>query len=90
MTCSLTESSVRRRARSVGLAIRKSRCRSLGVPGVGGYMVVDPFHNSIVAGAIPWAFSLSLGEAVEVLEGCCQTKSSPAVQQPSTHDTTAR
>ena len=31
-------------------------------------MVVDPFHNLIVAGAIPWAFSLSLDEAAEVLD----------------------
>jgi len=44
-------------------SLTKSRCRVPESPSFGGYMLVDPYRNAVVAGGDPWAFSLSLEEA---------------------------
>lgn len=57
------EDRARHNAFNLGLAVRKSRHR---LPELreryGGYMLIDRETNSIVAGAHPTAFSLSLEE----------------------------
>jgi hypothetical protein len=41
----------RRRARRVGLAARKSRWRAGSIDNLGGFMLVDPMTNFVVAGS---------------------------------------
>ncbi len=43
------ESTVRSRAKRLGWAVRKSRQR-LGLDNQGGYCLVDPYNNRIIAG----------------------------------------
>ena len=57
------ERRVRRLARNAGLLLRKSRCRNSEAPGFGGFVLVNPALNGIVAGGGPYAFSLSLETA---------------------------
>jgi len=49
-----------------GLSIVKSRCRNPLAAQYGGFMIIDPYLNCIVAGWDPYAFSLDL-DAVEQL-----------------------
>jgi hypothetical protein len=67
MLLAAKEARLHRIARKAGLAIRKSRSRTLEVPGYGGYMIVDPFNNTVVAGAYPHGYSLTLEEIAEEL-----------------------
>jgi hypothetical protein len=46
----------------------KSRRRDPRAPDFGGYMVVEPYTNGVVAGASPWAFSLDLDQVEAVLD----------------------
>lgn len=62
------EDRVRRALARRGFLLRRNRCRTPGVHGYGGYMVVNAEHNAIVAGAHPWPYSLTLEEAAEWLE----------------------
>lgn len=60
----------RRDASKLGLAVRKSRYRLPELRGTyGGYMLIDPETNSIIAGANPTAFSLSLDDLERELIG---------------------
>jgi hypothetical protein len=52
----------RRAARRVGLMARKSRCRANSIDNFGGFMLVDPTFNGVVAGS---RFDMSAGEIVE-------------------------
>lgn len=61
------EGRARRRAKYLGLVVAKSRRRTLEIPGYRGYMLIDPTHNRIVAGAHPDAYSLNLDDLFEAL-----------------------
>jgi hypothetical protein len=63
----ITEPQARRMAARLGWALRKSRYRNPELPSFGGYMLVSLCCNSIVVGADPWAYSLTLDEAVEFM-----------------------
>ena len=60
----ISENALRHRARRLGLLVRKSRARQLGPNNRGGYRLVDPWQNAIVAGE---HFDLCLAEIAEVL-----------------------
>jgi len=60
---SLEEARVRRLARTLGFALRKSRARNPELLSFGGFMLIDLDTNTVVAGAHPYAFSLTLEEA---------------------------
>jgi hypothetical protein len=62
------EQHLRRCAQRQGLALMKSRRRDPRAPDFGGYMVVEPYTNGVVAGASPWAFSLDLDQVEAVLD----------------------
>lgn len=59
------ENRLRRKAARLGLALRKSRARRLYLNNQGGYRIVDPYHNFIVAGE---RFDLSLEEVEAFLD----------------------
>lgn len=59
----MTEQQVRQRARKLGLELVRSRTRNPADPAYGGFMLVDPVINGAVAGAEPFAFSLSLEQS---------------------------
>lgn len=64
------EDRVRRKARTLGLVVRKSRYRLSELKAArGGFMLVDEGSNTIVAGAHPSAFSLTLDELEAELAG---------------------
>lgn len=44
------EAAARRAARRIGLWARKSRCRSDSIDNLGGFMLVNPDSNFVVAG----------------------------------------
>ena len=58
------ENRLRRMAERQGLQLVKSRRRDPRATDYGGYMIVDPFANVVVAGGAPCAFSLDM-DAVE-------------------------
>jgi hypothetical protein len=60
MTSTNDEQRARRVARSVGLVAKKSR-RGYSIDNHGGFMLIDPFHNWIVAGE---RFDLSADEVI--------------------------
>ncbi len=65
---SVSESSIRRLAKKRGYAVQKSRAR-VNVPNAddfGGYRLVDPFANTLVAGP---RFDLSLEDILDWLHG---------------------
>ena len=64
---STQETRVRQLARKQALSLVKSRSRHRERPDFGGFMIVDDATNVAVAGASPFAFSLSLAEAEEWL-----------------------
>jgi hypothetical protein len=45
------EAKVRRAAARLNLEVRKSRARLGGIDNLGGFMIVNPSNNSLVAGA---------------------------------------
>ena len=58
------QAAARRAAKRVGLQARKSRSRTISPDNRGAFMLIDPMHNSVVAGE---RFDLS---AKEVIERC--------------------
>jgi hypothetical protein len=62
------EAGLRRRAHGLGLAVQKNRSRLAQRPDYGGYRILDPVHNRVVAGGAPWEFSLDLASADEALD----------------------
>ena len=46
----LSEAQLRRRAARCGYGLRRSRARSLHIDNHGGWMIIDPSRNRIVAG----------------------------------------
>ncbi len=56
------ENRVRRALDRRGLVLHKSRRRDPRAIDFGGYMIVDAATNSVVAGASPVAFSLTLAD----------------------------
>lgn len=56
----------RRAARKTGLEARRSRLRLGTLDNFGGYRLVDPFHNAIVAGE---RFDLSPQDVIEFCGG---------------------
>ncbi len=61
------ENKLRRMAARQGYGLMKSRARDPRALGYGGFMIVDPKTNFIVAGASPGAYSLSADEVEEWL-----------------------
>lgn len=62
----LSESALRHHAKRAGLLIRKSRARRRHVNDHGGYRLVDPFQNAVVAGE---RFDLTLIDLADLLTG---------------------
>jgi hypothetical protein len=62
MTQEYSEDQARRAAKRVGLKARKSRWRAGSVDNFGGFMIVDPIRNWIVAGA---RFDFTADDVVE-------------------------
>ena len=58
------EARVRRLAARQGYAIRKDRARSTSLDHQGGYMVVDPWRNVVIAGQ---RFDLTLEDLRQLL-----------------------
>jgi hypothetical protein len=56
------ENRLRRAAARQGYAIEKSRARDPRTLGFGLWRVIDPTNNSIVAGWIPWDYSMDLDD----------------------------
>lgn len=61
----LIEGKARRMARKAGLAVRKSRQRNLTFDNQGKLMVIDPYHNIVVAGS---HFDLSPEDVIHFCE----------------------
>ena len=55
----------RRAAKRVGLQARKSRARTISLDNHSEFMLVDPMHNCVVAGA---RFDLSAQEVIDFCE----------------------
>jgi hypothetical protein len=62
------EAQLRRLARSMGLALRKSRARDTGRMDFGCYKIVSINGDYVVAGGFPYGFSLSLDAVEAVLD----------------------
>lgn len=60
------ENFCRRQAKRLGLFLRKSRAKKTNIDDWGGYMIIDPFFNTIIAGE---KFNLSLEEVEIFLNG---------------------
>jgi hypothetical protein len=58
-----SDNQARRAARRIGLLARKSRWRRDTVDNHGGYMLIEPYHNRVVAGC---RFDLTTAEVVEL------------------------
>jgi hypothetical protein len=58
----ISDSQARRAAKRIGLFARKSRWRRDTIDNYGGYMLIDPWHNSVVAGS---RFDLTAADVVE-------------------------
>ena len=56
------ERRARREARRQGFLLQKSRCRTPRATEFGGYLIVDPEYNAVVAGGNPWAYSMGLDD----------------------------
>lgn len=63
------ESRLRRLARRHGLTLHRSRCGTPEHPDFGGYMIIDPERNAVVAGGSPFAFCMSLDDVKTFLGG---------------------
>jgi len=68
------EARLRRVARTVGVRVEKSRCRTPETPSYGGYWLVDADRNFVLEGAHPYAFSMTLEDVDDALapssDGC--------------------
>ena len=58
-----SDSQARRAAKRIGLLARKSRWRRDTVDNHGGYMLIEPYHNLVVAGC---RFDLTAADVVEL------------------------
>ncbi|OGO04593.1 MAG: hypothetical protein A2Y60_01800 [Chloroflexi bacterium RBG_13_54_9] len=58
------ENYLRRKAKRLGLAIKKSRIRSINLDDFGGYMIIDSDRNYLIAGE---KFNLDIDDVAEVL-----------------------
>jgi hypothetical protein len=58
-----SDSQARRAAQRIGLLARKSRWRRETVDNRGGYMLIEPYHNRVVAGC---RFDLTAADVVEL------------------------
>jgi hypothetical protein len=58
----LRERRARDRVARLGYQLKKSRGRDCRQPNYGGFMIVDPEHNWVVAGGDPFVFSLDLAD----------------------------
>ena len=63
------ENRLRRMANRQGLVVHKSRIRDPRAIGYGGYMISDRLTNVVVAGAQPYAFTMSMDEVEGFLLG---------------------
>jgi hypothetical protein len=61
------ENRLRRLAARQGLAIRKSRSRTPQSIEYGGYMIINPYRNSVEAGGHPHSFAMGLDDIEEYL-----------------------
>jgi hypothetical protein len=61
----VTESRARRVAKRAGLIARKSRWRRDTVDNWGGFMLIEPYRNVVIAGS---RYDLSPEEVVEICE----------------------
>lgn len=61
-TDKVRENRLRRLTKRHGLWLVKSRCRTPSDLSYGGFMLIEPNRNFIVAGGDPFAFSLSLAD----------------------------
>ncbi len=65
------DTAARRAAKRAGLQARKSRARTISLDNHSEFMLVDPMHNCVVAGA---RFDLSAQEVIDF----CETPGSEA------------
>ena len=65
MTDKSREQKLRRVAKRQGLCAQKGR----DIAGFSGWMLIDYYYNAVVAGADPFAYSLSLEEAEAYVYG---------------------
>lgn len=62
------EKRLRKLAKSKGLRLMKSRCRTPSDPSYGGYMLVDVYRNYVVEGAYRHEFDATLERVAMYLE----------------------
>jgi len=60
-----TENFYRRKAKRLGLMLRRSRAKSIHINDLGGYMILDAGTNFVIAGE-RWSFEI--GDVQEYLE----------------------
>lgn len=67
MSDKVKENRLRRVAERRGLRLEKSRRRDPQAMDFGGFMLIDSYRNFVVAGAHPYAYSLSLDDVEKSL-----------------------
>ncbi len=65
----LREHQLSRMARRQGLCLHKNNCRDPKVPSFGGYLLIDPSKDMVVAGDSPFPYSADLDEIENFLGG---------------------
>lgn len=65
----ILENRLRRAATRQGLTLQKSKSRDPRAIGYGQFMIIDPQTNAILAGANPYAYSMTLDDVEEYLTG---------------------
>ncbi|HEV2542934.1 MAG TPA: hypothetical protein VGU70_09285 [Methylobacterium sp.] len=74
MSEKVRENRLRRVAERRGLRLEKSRRRDPRAMDFGGYMLIDGYRNTVVSGANPYAYSLSLDDVEKDLsEDWCRS-----------------
>lgn len=68
-TDKVRENRLRRMAERRGIRIEKSRRRDPKALDFGGYMLIDAATNGAIMGASPYAYSASLDEVEQWLDG---------------------
>lgn len=61
----ILENLLRRQAKRLGLALRKSRAKRIHLDNFGEYGIIDPYENFVVAGS---RFDLSLEDVKDFLD----------------------
>ncbi len=64
----MTEANARRAIRRLGYILRKSRCRTPEDPSFGGYVIIEPERNIIVAGFHSSAYGYDLDDVIAWIE----------------------